>query len=50
MAQAEIIEPAETNGTDITAERDELIILDENENNGLPQQVAPEREEILFIE
>ena len=50
MPQAEIIEPAETNGTDITAERDELIILDENENNGLPQQVAPEREEILFIE
>ena len=35
---------------DPAVERDELIILDESDNDDAPARVAPDREEILFIE
>jgi ubiquitin-protein ligase len=50
MPEGKFIEPAESNHAEVATEPDELIILDENENNGLPERAAPVREEILFIE
>jgi ubiquitin-protein ligase len=50
MADSETVELADLNRTDPAVERDELIILDGNDNNGLPDRSAPNVGEILFIE
>jgi ubiquitin-protein ligase len=50
MADDQVIELADTNHTELDVERAELIIFDESHNNGLPDRVAPDGGEILFIE
>ncbi|HEX3447621.1 MAG TPA: ubiquitin-conjugating enzyme E2 [Isosphaeraceae bacterium] len=50
MADEQAIELADTNHTERAPERDELVILDENENNRPPDRVAGDGGGILYIE